>query len=306
MMYLAQVKDLDEVYSTLIPNIKLKHPLSKIYFIEDKKELSKYLEKTNNLTLFNNFNLIPNGKISKTKAFYILYNITFNEQEIKLLQNIQDTVILAKCSIPKTIKLQKLDWVSKKININQAIKILSKFVSNEVARQLSQSILLPNSDYYIDIKLLTLLIKQLKMAKQNPDLLQHIIANVKQFNVNQFDTLSYFINESLYKADKFFNNYLQTQNLFSLTSVLKSQLKLAYLLKNYSVADISKKLKKNVFYLKKIKTSTQNLSKKTILELLISLENLETNIKTGKYTEPNQSFLMYLIKIKAKLRKNHI
>ena len=304
-IYSANIKDQD--IPIVLHNIKEQYKnfeIKKIYSIED---LTKLWEQSNNLQLFsytNSKNSTTANTSTLAEQVLILINIDLTNEVLTSLQKLNKTktVFLINCKIPKnvTTKISSIPTnLKQKPNITYAKTKLQRYLTNEEIEQVLPSLLLENSDYYINPAELNKLLKLLQL----PGVSKHdIIKNYTQTKQNVFKLTEIFLNADINKATEYIQTFLKTNDIHTLLSILKNNLQIIYLLKKYPETDVAKDLKKNPFFVKQLRKAAHKYTEDQLYKLLTLIFEFELNIRKGKYENPNKHFLLFLLKIKSLLK----
>ncbi len=304
-IYSANIKDQD--IPIVLHNIKEQYKnfeIKKIYSIED---LTKLWEQSNNLQLFsftNSQNFTTANTSTLAEQVLILINIDLTNEVLTSLQKLNKTktVFLINCKIPKnvTTKISSIPTnLKQKPNITYAKTKLQKHLTNEEIEQVLPSLLLENSDYYINPAELNKLLKQLQLPCVSKC---DIIKNYTQTKQNVFKLTEIFLNADINKATEYIQTFLKTNDIHTLLSILKNNLQIIYLLKKYPETDVAKDLKKNPFFVKQLRKAAHKYTEDQLYKLLTLIFEFELNIRKGKYENPNKHFLLFLLKIKSLLK----
>ena len=307
-IYQASVQDID--IPTIINNIQDNYKSAKIQNIYTIEEIADLWQQTNNLQLFSNplYNNAPAKKQETTTPhILIIHDIHFSLDSIKILNQVQNNniqaIFLFNCKLPKEqtiIKIRPLPVnLKQKRNINYAKTVLSKYLSPTEIQDILPALLLPNSDYYINIQELNKLLKLLQL----PDISKmDVIKNFSLQSQNIFNLTNIFLNAPINKTNNYIKTFLQNQDIHTLINMLKNNLQIIYLLKNNPVSQVAKELKKSQYYIQQLHNISAKYSKHQIYKILMLIFEFEINIRKGKYENPNQQFLLFILKIKALLQ----
>ncbi len=294
--YNTKVKDINHLYY-LIDNLKSQNQKHKIKVIDTIEELESLATSTANLSLFSN--TINNN--TTPDIIYILYGLELHDTTLKILKTLNTQVIFANCKIAKnTLNLQISplpQQVTKRKNIYTAKNELQKIYNYQETQQILNEISSEDSDYYINTSLLEQLKKHVTLTNDK----KLILKNITKFNANSFNSLDYLLNKNIPQALKFFDSLLKKENIGSILPSLLSQLRLIYIIKIQDAKSVIKDLRKNSFYITNLEKTSRSTSQASIYKLLVALLKFENNIRIGLYENPNNAFLLFIIKAKTSI-----